>query len=31
MDDEDVLKELRYQEDDEDDFSQSVEELGLDD
>ncbi len=30
MDDEEVLKELHYKEDDEDDFSESVEELDLD-
>ena len=30
MDDEEVLKELRYQEDDEDEFLDDIEELDLD-
>lgn len=30
MDDEEVLKELRYQESDEDEFSDDIEELDLD-
>ena len=31
MDDKDVLKELRYQEDDEDGFLEDIDELDLDD